>query len=341
MDGFKAALHFSREDRLNPTELGRGQNASLYEPDLRDVWRHLKDVAPLGATFSVQQGYQFLKENVLRERKLLVSSKRDGWLPVALKASDGYRVWEAPIAGWLNFGPKTYRARGGGAKPGIPQIILNYARLDRDSWRLQAVMDDVGIPVSSRFLVFRPTADKVPRTVLWAVLNSPIGSAYFDSWTSKRELPPQNWLVMPLPAPSPSQAAEIAAAAAAYLKLTVPPQAFTLTPPDEPAIKRALLDLDAAVLRLYNLPVALERQLLAIFDGVDRPGVGCTFRGYPPGWSSRPIEPSTELPEDDRPIWERIADLAALLPEEAIAGLPTDGASQLDHYLYGAPKRTP
>ena len=44
------------------------------------------------------------------------------------------------------------------------------------------------------------------------------------------------------------------------------------------------------------------------------------------------------VPDDDRPIWERIADLAASLPEEAIAGLPTDGASQLDHYLYGAPR---
>jgi hypothetical protein len=46
-----------------------------------------------------------------------------------------------------------------------------------------------------------------------------------------------------------------------------------------------------------------------------------------------------ELPNDDRPIWERITDLADALPENAIAGLPTDGASQLDHYVYGAPKR--
>jgi len=101
-----------------------------------------------------------------------------------------------------------------------------------------------------------------------------------------------------------------------------------------------LLDLDAAVLRLYDLPPALERQLLTIFDGVDRPGVGCTFRDYPAGWSSRPAEPSLELPQDDRPIWVRIADLAERLPQELVAQLPTDGASQLDHYLYGAPKTT-
>ncbi len=48
----------------------------------------------------------------------------------------------------------------------------------------------------------------------------------------------------------------------------------------------------------------------------------------------------SRLPDDEHPIWERIADLAESLPEEAIAGLPVDGATQHDHYLYGVPKMT-
>ena len=40
-----------------------------------------------------------------------------------------------------------------------------------------------------------------------------------------------------------------------------------------------------------------------------------------------------------RPIWERIADLAADVPPEELDKLPTDGASQHDHYIYGTPKR--
>jgi hypothetical protein len=51
--------------------------------------------------------------------------------------------------------------------------------------------------------------------------------------------------------------------------------------------------------------------------------------------------PVPELPPDGRPIWERIAELAAELPDAMIASLPSDGATQLDHYLYGAPRRTP
>jgi antitoxin component of MazEF toxin-antitoxin module len=40
-----------------------------------------------------------------------------------------------------------------------------------------------------------------------------------------------------------------------------------------------------------------------------------------------------------RPIWERIAALVADIPPEELDKVPTDGAAQHDHYLYGTPKR--
>mgnify|MGYP001316472067 CR=1 FL=1 len=40
-----------------------------------------------------------------------------------------------------------------------------------------------------------------------------------------------------------------------------------------------------------------------------------------------------------QPIWERIAALTTDAPPEEIAKLPPDGAAQIDHYLYGHPKR--
>jgi antitoxin component of MazEF toxin-antitoxin module len=38
------------------------------------------------------------------------------------------------------------------------------------------------------------------------------------------------------------------------------------------------------------------------------------------------------------PIWERIMALTADAPPEELAKVPTDSASQHDHYLYGTPK---
>jgi predicted DNA-binding antitoxin AbrB/MazE fold protein len=39
------------------------------------------------------------------------------------------------------------------------------------------------------------------------------------------------------------------------------------------------------------------------------------------------------------PIWERIIALTADIPPEELEKPPVDGAAQLDHYLYGSPKR--
>jgi len=41
-----------------------------------------------------------------------------------------------------------------------------------------------------------------------------------------------------------------------------------------------------------------------------------------------------------KPLWERAAELRQSIPAEEWDKLPIDGAKQLDHYIYGSPKRT-
>jgi hypothetical protein len=41
-----------------------------------------------------------------------------------------------------------------------------------------------------------------------------------------------------------------------------------------------------------------------------------------------------------RRIWDVIADNMKDVPREDFAALPKDGLSQIDHYVYGVPKRT-
>ncbi len=43
--------------------------------------------------------------------------------------------------------------------------------------------------------------------------------------------------------------------------------------------------------------------------------------------------------QPSRPIWETIADNRKRVPPEELAALPQDGLSQIDHYVYGVPKR--
>ena len=53
---------------------------------------------------------------------------------------------------------------------------------------------------------------------------------------------------------------------------------------------------------------------------------------------AKPTEPQ-EPQRDRRPIWEVIVENMEDVPPEDVALLPRDGASQIDHYLYGHPKR--
>ena len=42
---------------------------------------------------------------------------------------------------------------------------------------------------------------------------------------------------------------------------------------------------------------------------------------------------------DAAPIWDLLAKLGASIPPDELEKLPTDLARNVDHYLYGAPKR--
>jgi Arc/MetJ-type ribon-helix-helix transcriptional regulator len=53
----------------------------------------------------------------------------------------------------------------------------------------------------------------------------------------------------------------------------------------------------------------------------------------------QPAANQAEPAEARKPIWERILERAAVIPDEECDRLPTDLAEQHDHYLYGTPKR--
>jgi hypothetical protein len=42
--------------------------------------------------------------------------------------------------------------------------------------------------------------------------------------------------------------------------------------------------------------------------------------------------------DDSRSVWDIFAESRKRLPAYEFAKLPTDGAAELDHYLYGKPK---
>ena len=44
--------------------------------------------------------------------------------------------------------------------------------------------------------------------------------------------------------------------------------------------------------------------------------------------------------EEEKPtIWDKIREHAARIPDDEWDKMPVDGSEQLDHYLYGSPKK--
>ena len=96
-----------------------------------------------------------------------------------------------------------------------------------------------------------------------------------------------------------------------------------------------------------NLPANLERSLLievqsghfASLDDAIAEAVRLLLRKDPgeadpeSGRAGGPAAPG------HKPIWEVFEEITASIPEEEWARLPTDGAEQHDHYIYGTPKR--
>ena len=51
------------------------------------------------------------------------------------------------------------------------------------------------------------------------------------------------------------------------------------------------------------------------------------------------LEFAEDLAETRKTIWEKIDERVSNLSAETLEKLPTDGAENLDHYLYGVPKK--
>ena len=52
-----------------------------------------------------------------------------------------------------------------------------------------------------------------------------------------------------------------------------------------------------------------------------------------------PAAPPSEAQKPHKPIWELVEEASRRIPDEELERLPTDLAAQVDHYVYGLPKR--
>ncbi len=305
MSAFVERLEASSEAKVPQSGFLLSADLSLKLADLQEVWDALKTLPRLGDVATVQKGFEFKSKSELDGRVVTSSKRHTGWRQAVLRADDEYPIVRLPTTAWIDYSAETLRERGGGAKPGHPQVIINYAPVSRKPWRLKAAVDSTGIPVASRFVVCRPKGLDLTLELLWAILNSPVANAYAFATSGKRQTLPKEWRQFPMPNLSSDDAIAISNAAKRYRETVQSKDSAFFGGADDAAVRDALMALDAEILRVYDLSPQLERKLLALFEGVERVGVGCKFSSYPLG------SEASHLPLYLRLLLSRYQELAA------------------------------
>jgi N-6 DNA Methylase len=246
---------------------------SLRLPDLEEVWTacennpRLTDVAALG------QGLIYHGTDLPPGAITYAEERFPGALRGFVLFDRHLQLHELPRTYWMNLDHSVIRRAVRGTRIGTPQVLLNYAASSRGPWRLKALIDKQGHPVTSRFIPVRPTGSSYSIEMLWALLNSPVANAYAFSHLGKRDNIVGDIRKIPVPKVSSFVAVEVAVNA--YL-------AAALSQTDSASLRRLLLRVDSEVLKLYSLPFELEQSLLALFTDWERVGVPFAQSRYLP-----------------------------------------------------------
>lgn len=305
---FKERLAFSWEREVPPARFAQSEDADLRVRDLDELWNFLASYPSLSIVAAVRQGVSLQTgRQPTVERRDPVERPRDA-VPAIVARYREVDITELPKQTWLYQDRRDVLHWRGGTYLGQPQVLVNYASQARAAWRLKAFYDGRGHAVTNKYTTVRPSGQGVNAFALWGVMNSPVANAFAHCGSLKRHTFDGLLKTMPIPVPTSPGWPAIEHAAARYRALAIAkakarPAPANLFSPSSPAtgpvltdaeVRGALLAMDAAVLRAYDLPPRLERQLLDFFTGVERKGVGLdgcdgksTFRGYyPPGFTS-------------------------------------------------------
>lgn len=284
---FKQTYAVSSRCRVEQQRFAAGDGYDMRVPELEEIWAWCENYPRFADVAQIGKGLEYVGKDKLPPGAVTFSSQRfKGAVPgfVMFKQHIQLQLHGLPNRVWMSLDQDVIRRPGTGATTAVPQVLWNYAPVNRGPWRLKGLLDESGHAVTSRFLTVRPLNSAIPLDFYWALCNSPVANAFAYTHSMKRASLTGRMRQMPIPHFAEAGIDPVAQAARAYLRaVTGDPHSLLVQQRDPDYLRRLLLQVDAEVLRLYDLPPRLERELLDLFAGSPRPGVPFEFdRYYPP-----------------------------------------------------------
>ena len=289
LEDFKRSYK-TEETSISKETLYQAKNYSFKIIELKEIWDYCKGYPEFQEYAIIGRGieYKDFEKSVKKEE-----------FPGAVKGYASFEkkrkkldidITELPDFFWMSLKEKDIQNPRYGAKRGVPQIITNYLRTGRGIWRIKGLLDLEGLPVANKLISIRqiPKNDfSLSLYAIWGLVNSPFTNAYMFCHCRRQNL---EGVLRSMPTPFGHQdLSRLENLVKNYLSLSEDQNHFTLV--DESQLnekkKQFLLAVDAEILRLYDLPPRLEKQLLDFFSEYPRKGVDFKFdRYYPKGFGS-------------------------------------------------------
>lgn len=258
-------------------------NDVLAIPRLRHIWQALANRPTLASIAKIHTGIRYKsRKHHLNLRATFY--KKDGELrKLGIESvTDSFMQYTATGQQYFSIDPELQENKAYLCAWNEEKVIVPASRTARGPWRYAAALDRNGLCVSRRFYAIWPRKEdavmKIHASVIAAILNAPVAMAYIYTHTAQKDITVKAYGAIPMPRLNYLAQAQgkLADLVEHYIRLCRNPNN------NEIALKTALLDIDAEVMRLYDLPPKLERQLLDLFWGDTRRRVPFDFHGYIP-----------------------------------------------------------
>ncbi|MEQ9151634.1 MAG: N-6 DNA methylase [Parvibaculum sp.] len=297
-------------------------SGDLWIGELDELWEVAERFPRLGEMADVYRGLKWWKQG-----SGVSKSPRESFAPGVFKPADSLAQFCLRNFVYLNMSPEAAMFPGPLSRGwDRPKVLTNVARLSRGPWRMAAASDRSGLVASQGFFGIWPTSDELPLEALEAILNGPLANAFLTERASNQHFTNELLKLLPMPKRGLGRVVE---AVKRYRAACGVSGAETLQAAESDGVPNSLLiEIDAEVLRAYDLPPRVERRLLEFFRGheherrVDHPFLG---------WLPEDFTAYMPLHEYLGPLVERNRGAWAL---EAFTRAPEEEVELLRQYIH-------
>ena len=281
-DLFQSKQYIPYVDELEQDYFALAQQGRMIVPILRELWEHLAQNPRLGKYVTVHKGVEYQLGLISEHRKDVVRDQPfKNSQPGLWNVTDDFLQFTVQTKEYLSLDKRHWRNRHSRTWRlpwTAPKVIVPASRLSQGHWRFAAVVDGEGLIVGRRFYAMWSKTDNFSLELLGAFLNSPLAQAYCLTHSFQQDTRARVYESIPLPNALQLPNTLIGSLVKSYVEYSGKRQ--------YEEANKTLLQIDAQILKLYQLSPRLERKLLDFFWGHKR-RVPFNFSGYiPPTFES-------------------------------------------------------